>query len=59
MIFEVKAQNDHGHEVVIYRRHSFLEAIFDVFSLSGRACAVDVYKEEDLTRERVMRVTIY
>lgn len=59
MIFEVKAQDERGFEVLLYRRNSFLEAVHDVFSLSGKVCVVDVYKEEGLARNKVMRITVY
>ncbi len=59
MIFEVKSIDERGFEATLYKRSSFLEALHDVFSLSGRVCAIDVYKEENLTREKVIRVIVY
>lgn len=59
MIYEVKARDDRGFEVLLQRRNSFLDAVHDVFALSGNPCAIDVFKEEGLTRNKVMRITVY
>lgn len=58
MTFEVKVLNEHGHRVTIYKRHSFMEAVFDVFALAGRAVSIDCYREDGVDRERVMTVSI-